>query len=91
MSFGLRSAKDSLRPVQDEKHNLPYSREVLFSPTSTDLLGLGGIEVGAHPVFLAARLSGWVGHFGTTSRSPTKRALAGPLAHQPCPSLSVMV
>jgi hypothetical protein len=59
MSFGPRSAKDSLRPVQDEKHNLPYSREVLFSPSSTDLPRLGGIEVGAHPVFQAARLSGW--------------------------------
>jgi hypothetical protein len=64
MSFGLRSAKDSLRPVQDEKHNLPYSREILFSPGSTDL---PRVEVGAHPVFQAARLSGWVGRFGAIS------------------------
>ena len=44
MSFGLRSTKDSLRPVQDEKHNLPR---------------VGGVEIGAPPVFQAARLSGW--------------------------------
>jgi hypothetical protein len=71
--------------MQDEKHNLPYSREVLFSPSSTDLPGFGGIEVGAHPVFQAARLSGWVGLFGAISRSPIKQALAGSLAHQPNP------
>ena len=67
MSFGLRSAKDSLRPVQDEKHNLPYSREILFSPGSTDLPRVGRVKVGAHPVFQAARLSGWVGRFGAIS------------------------
>ena len=67
MSFGLRSAKDSLRPVQDEKHNLRYSREVLFSPRSKYLPRVSGVKVGAHFVFQAARLSGWVGRFGAIS------------------------
>ena len=85
MSFGLRSGKDSLRLVQDEKHILPYSHEVLFSPRSMGLPRFGGIEVGSHPVFQAARLSGWVGRFGAISRSSIKQALAGSLAHQPNP------
>ena len=55
------------------------------------LSGLGGIEVCAYPVFQAVRLSCWAGRFGAVSRSPMKRALAGPLANQPNPSLSAMV
>jgi hypothetical protein len=70
MSFGLRSAKDSVRLVQGEKHNLPYSREFSFRLVRLACLGLAGLKSAHTPFF--KRLGSAVG-LSASDRLPDRQ------------------